>query len=84
MGDFKKLTVWQRSVDLTEHVCAGTRVFPREELYGLSSQLRRAATSSPANIAEGTGRFTPRDEARCFRIALGSATEVECLLLIAR
>jgi len=84
MKDFRKLQVWQKAHELTLATYHVTRGFPREELYGLTSQLRRGATSVPSNIAEGCGRGTDADFARCLQIALGSASEVEYQLLLAR
>src|SRR4051812_41600661 len=84
MGDFKKLRVWQRAHALTLSVYQCTRVFPDGERYGLTSQLRRAAASISANIAEGCGRGTDNELARYLRISLGSATELEYHLLLAK
>jgi four helix bundle protein len=83
MKGFRKLQVWERAHELTLAVYRATRDFPRDELYGLTSQLRRAATSIPAKIAEGCGRNTDADFARFLDIAMGSASEVEYLLLLA-
>jgi four helix bundle protein len=83
MGDFKGLTAWQLSFDLTIAIYRQTTGFPPDERYGMASQLRRAAVSVGANIAEGSGRPSLRDQARFFYIALGSSREVEALLLIA-
>ncbi|MCB1221045.1 MAG: four helix bundle protein [Planctomycetales bacterium] len=74
------LIVWQRSFDLVDDVYRLTRTFPKEELYGLTSQIRRAAVSIPANIAEGYGRFSGKDYSRFLAIAHGSARELETLL----
>lgn len=82
--DFRTLKVWQKAHELTLGVYGSTRGFPREELYGLVRQLRRAAASVPSNIAEGCGRGSDTDFARCLRIAMGSASEVEYQLLLAR
>ena len=84
MQDFRKLAVWQRSHQLALDVYARTASFPKEELYGLTSQLRRASTSVPANIAEGCGRGGGADLARFLQIAMGSASELEYHLLLAR
>jgi four helix bundle protein len=84
MGDFKKLKVWRRSHDLTLAVYHCTMSFPDHERFGLTAQLRRAAASVPANIAEGCGRRTDNELARFLRISLGSATELEYHLLLAR
>ena len=83
MKDFKSLTAWSRAHDLTLKVYGATKGFPRDELYGLTSQLRRASASIPANIAEGCGRTGDVELARFFVIAAGSASEVEYHLLLA-
>lgn len=77
MGDFKKLAVWGKSYQLTLKVYEVTKSFPKEEAFGLTSQLRRAAYSIPANIAEGSGRGTDKEFAHFLQIALGSANELE-------
>lgn len=80
MQDYEKLKVFQRSDAVVERVYAVTQTFPSAELYGLSSQLRRAAVSVPANIVEGAVRGSGREFARHLSIALGSAAEVGYLL----
>ena len=84
MGDFKKLKVWQKSHGLVLAVYRSTARFPDQERFGLTGQLRRAAASIPANIAEGCGRGTDNELGRYIRISLGSATELEYHLLLAR
>ena len=84
MQDFKKLQVWAKSHDLTLRMYALTSQFPREEIYGLTSQIRRACASIPTNIAEGCGRKSSADFARFLQIAMGSASETEYLILLAR
>jgi len=84
MKDFKDLKVWTKAHELTLAIYRATRVFPRDELYGLVSQLRRSAASVGANIAEGCGRRSDGEFARFLRIARGSASEVEYHLLLAR
>lgn len=84
MGNYKDLKVWQKAHQLTLSVYAATRGFPREELYGLTSQVRRAASSVPANIAEGKGRYGNAEFGRFLQIALGSACELDYHLLLAR
>ncbi len=84
MKDFHELKVWQKAHQLTLAVYEATRSFPREELYGLTSQLRRCSSSVPTNLAEGCGRSTDSDFARFCTIAMGSASELEYLLLLAR
>jgi len=83
MQDYKSLKVWQRGHQLTLAVYRITASFPREEIYGLTSQLRRSAASVPANIAEGCGCDTSAELARFLYVALGSASECEYHLLLA-
>lgn len=78
------LKVWRDSHALTLSIYRITAGFPKTEVYGLTSQLRRAAASVPANIAEGCGRKTSAEFARFLQIAMGSASEVEYHLLLAR
>ena len=83
MKDFKELIVWRKAHAVTLEIYAATRVFPKEELYGLTSQLRRSAASIGANITEGCGRRSDGEMCRFLHIAYGSATEVEYHLLLA-
>ena len=83
MHDFRKLQVWQRSRELAVLVDQLTRQFPRADHGVIASQLRRAALSIPANIAEGCGKSSRRETVRFLQIAAGSAHEVESHLLIA-
>jgi four helix bundle protein len=83
LKDFKELLVWQKSHRLTLKVYNKTLNFPKEELYGLTSQVRRACVSIPANISEGCGRNSETELARFFQIAMGSASELEYHLLLA-
>src|SRR5512134_1154325 len=83
MKDFRSLQVWQKAHQLTLAVYRATVSFPTDERYGLTSQLRRGSTSVASNIAEGCGRGTDPDFARCLDIAAGSASEVEYQLLLA-
>ena len=83
MRDFRTLKVWQKS-HLTLAVYSATKTFPRDELYGLTSQLRRAAASISANIAEGCGRNGSLELARFCHIAMGSASKLEYHLLLAK
>jgi len=80
---YRDLTAWQRGMDLVVEVYKLTRCFPREEIYGLVNQLRRAAVSIPSNIAEGQGRGAGKEFVHFLRIARGSAQEVETQLVIA-
>lgn len=82
MKNFRDLKVWQKSHRLTLAVYRATMAFPKEELYGLTSQVRRASVSIPANIAEGCGRRGDADFARFVDIAMGSASEVEYHVLL--
>ena len=84
MRDFRGLQVWEKSHDLTLRIYELTSQFPREEVYGLTSQIRRACASIPTNIAEGCGRDSSPDFARFLQIAMGSASETEYLVLLAR
>lgn len=84
MKDFRQLTIWQRSHQLTLAVYRLTKGFPKDELYGLTSQLRRAASSVPANIAEGCGRDSEAELKRFLDIAHGSAAEADYHMLLAR
>src|SRR5688500_11411498 len=82
MSDYRKLLVWRRAHELVVAVYQSTQDFPRSETFGLVGQLRRAASSVPANIAEGTGRGTSKELARFCRIALGSLNELEYHLFL--
>ena len=82
MKDFKRLKVWQKAHSLTLRAYKVTREFPKEELYGLTSQIRRASSSIPANIAEGCGRSGDADFARFLQISMGSASELEYHFLL--
>ena len=84
MNDFRNLRVWNLAHALALAVYRSTAGFPRSERFGLVAQMRRAAVSVPANIAESCGRRTRRDEARFLHVALGSASELEAELLLAR
>jgi len=81
-GGFYTIAAWQKGDDLVVEIYEVTQKFPRHELYGLTSQLRRAAVSVPANIAEGSGRRTIRDYIRFLYQAKGSLTELEYLIHI--
>lgn len=84
MKDFKQLNVWVKAHRLTREVYHATTSFPKDELYGLTSQLRRAAASIPTNIAEGCGRSSDAELARFLIISMGSASEVEYLILLTK
>lgn len=82
MKDFRQLKVWEKAHHLTLEVYKTTATFPKEEIYSLTSQLRRASISIPTNIAEGCGRNTDADFARFLQIAMGSASETEYELIL--
>lgn len=84
MENFRDLKVWAKSHQLTLDVYRATRFFPKDELYGLTSQIRRSCSSIPANIAEGCGRGSDADLGRFLQIAIGSASELEYHLFLAR
>ena len=84
MKDFRELKVWEKGHHLALAVYKATAKFPREEMYGLTSQIRRSCASIPANIAEGCGRNGDPELARFLQIALGSASELEYQLLLSR
>lgn len=84
MHNYKKLQVWTRSMEFVYEVYRLTKQFPKEEMYGLTQQLRRSAISVPSNIAEGCGRNTSRDMSHFLSIALGSTFEIETQLLVSR
>ena len=80
---YQDLVAWQMAMDLVAAVYKLTLSFPKEELYGLTSQLRRAAVSVPSNIAEGQGRRGPGELKHFLRISLGSLMELETQVMIA-
>src|SRR3989304_5149159 len=84
MRDFREVKVWEKGHILALAVYKATATFPKEERYGLTSQVRRSAASIPANIAEGCGRNGDAELARFLQIAMGSASELEYHLLLAR
>ena len=83
MTNYKNIEVWRYSYDLSLYIYECSKSFPDDERYGLTSQLRRAAISIPINIAEGAGRSSNKDFAHFLQIAIGSANEVECELMLA-
>ena len=84
MRDYRRLAVWEKSHKLTLDVYTATAAFPREEVYGLTSQIRRSASSIPSNIAEGCGRNGDAELRRFLFIAMGSANEMEYQLFLAK
>jgi len=82
-GTFRDLKCWQKAFDLSLSIYNATRLFPKEELFGLTSQLRRAAVSVVSNIAEGKGRFSEKDLLRFLANARGSLFELETQVALA-
>ncbi len=83
MNDYKNLKVWQKSVDLVEAIYSLTKSFPKDELFGLTSQIRRSSVSIVSNIAEGSGRNSNKEFLNFLSISHGSSYELETQLLIA-
>lgn len=81
---YQELLVWQRAMDLVENVYVLTKAFPKDEVYGLSSQMRRAVVSIPSNIAEGSRRGTDKDFCHFPNMAFGSGAELETQFKIAK
>ena len=78
MGNsYRDLVVWQKSMELTKKIYTITKDFPKEEVYGLTSQIRRSAVSIPSNIAEGKGRNSDKEFVRFLQISLGSLYELQ-------
>ena len=84
MQDFRKLKFWEKAHNLTLAIYKETQSFPKDELYGITNQIRRAAFSMPNNIAEGCGRDSEKELKRFLTISLGSSSEVEYLLLLSK
>lgn len=84
MKGHKDLTVWQKAMDFVLKVYKATKTYPRDEVFGLVSQMRRAAVSIPSNIAEGYGRIHQRETENFLGIALGSACELETQLILSK
>ena len=80
----KDLDVWKKSVDLVTDVYKVTKCFPKEEIYGSTNQMRRAAVSIPSNIAEGAGRQTDKEFVQFLHIAMGSSSELETQIIICK
>jgi len=83
MKNFKKLKVWQKGIELVVDIYNKSQTFPKEEIYGLTSQIRRSSVSIPSNIAEGSGRNSDKEFNRFLDISLGSSFELETQLIIA-
>ncbi len=84
MSTFRNLIIWQKSMELVTNIYSETKSFPKEELYGLTSQIRRASVSIPSNIAEGYGREGRNDYLRFLNIAVSSLFELQTQLEIAK
>lgn len=84
MQNYKELKVWEKSHQLVLEVYRITASFPKEEIFGITSQVRRAVASIPANIAEGCGKSTKLDFAKFLNISLGSANETDYFLLLCK
>ncbi|KAF2332585.1 four helix bundle protein [Flavobacterium daemonense] len=84
MSHFRKILVWQKSISLVTKIYKATSTFPKEEMFGLTSQIRRSSVSIPSNIAEGSGRESSKDFLRFLYISLGSIFEMQTQLEIAK
>lgn len=84
MSTFRNLIIWQKSMELVTNIYLETKTFPKEELYGLTSQIRRASISVPSNIAEGYGRLGKNDYLRFLNIAISSLFELQTQLEIGK
>jgi len=84
MKDFRTLKVWEKAHALVLEIYKSTESFPKQEMYGVTSQIQRAAVSIPTNIAEGCGKDSDPELKRYFLISMGSSSELEYLLLLAR
>ena len=82
MRDFKKYLVWQKSHQVTLEIYKLTRSFPKEEMFALTSQMKRSSSSIPTNIAEGCGRSSDKDFCRFLYISCGSANELEYQIIL--
>ena len=81
---FKQLKIWQKGMEIVKDIYVLTEIFPKEELYGLTSQMRRSAISVPSNIAEGFKRYHSKEYSQFLHIVLGSTAELETQLIIAK
>jgi four helix bundle protein len=84
MSNFRNLLVWQKSMSLTTKIYNSTKQFPKEEIFGLTSQIRRSSISIPSNIAEGFGRDSNKEYLRFLNISIGSLFEMQTQLEIAK
>src|SRR5437667_287270 len=83
MKSYKELTVWQKSIELCDQIYKTTDKFPKEEMYGLTAQIRRCSVSIPSNIAEGQRRGHKAEYTQFLRVAFGSGAELETQIIIA-
>lgn len=84
MKSHKDLDVWKKSIDLVAQIYEISKIFPKEEMFGLQSQIRRAAVSIPSNISEGASRNSKKEFIQFLYIALGSASETETQIIVAK
>lgn len=84
MNDFRKLDVWLKAIDSSTKIHNTTKRYPKEEIYGIVSQLRRASVSISSNVAEGCSRTSKKDFARFLEFSIGSAFEIESQLLVSK
>ncbi|MCC5654400.1 four helix bundle protein [Nostoc sp. XA013] len=84
INDFKDLKIWQKGIDIAEKCYFLTKLFPKDELYGMVQQIRRSAASIPANIAEGYGRRSTAEYIRFLNIAQGSLNELETHIILSQ
>jgi len=84
MKTHKDLEVWKKSIEMVSMIYLVTKSFPKEELYGITNQIRRAAVSVPSNIAEGSGRNSPKEFVQFLYISTGSLSELETQIIISR
>lgn len=84
LKSYKELIVWQKSIQLVKEIFLLTDQFPKSEIYGITSQMRRAAISIPSNIAEGYGRRSAKEYAQFYAIAYGSVLELETQLIVSK
>lgn len=84
LKSYKELIIWQKSIQLVKEIFILTNMFPKSELYGIISQMRRAAIAIPSNIAEGYGRKSTKEYTQFYSIAYGSALELETQVIIAK
>lgn len=84
LKSYKELIVWQKSISLVKEIFYLTSKFPKSEIYGLVSQMRRAAVAIPSNIAEGYGRKSKKEYSQFYSISYGSALELETQLILSR